>query len=112
MSNNGFAIVSLVAVLGLAACSSVQFGREFSVTTFETRAEQGVTTREQVRGWLGDPSSIGRELDIRGERLEVWTYYSGKGQLPDLKDAAFKMLQVKFDQGGRLRAYTWSGESR
>ncbi len=104
-----FAIVAL-AVLG--ACSTVQFGREFNVATFETRAEQGATTREQVRGWLGDPSSVGRELDIRGERLEVWTWYSGKGQLPDLKDGAFKMLQVKFDQAGRLRAYTWSGESR
>ncbi len=100
----------LIVVLALGACGSVQFGREFSVNTFEARAEQGVTTREQVRGWLGDPSSIGRELDIRGERFELWTYYSGKGQLPDLKDAAFRMLQIKFDQTGRMRAYTWSGE--
>jgi len=98
----------VVVPLLLAACSNVQVGRDFDLAAFEARVQSGVTTREEVRAWLGAPSGIGSATEVSGERFEEWTYYSGAGQLPDMSDAKLKMLQIKFDQGGVVRAYSWS----
>lgn len=102
-----FAVVSLVL---LAGCSTVQVGHDYKLSTFQAKVERGVTTQAQVREWLGAPAGTGVAVETDGTRYEQWTYYFGHGRLPDLSDARFKLLQIRFDQHGIVRAYNWSGE--
>jgi outer membrane protein assembly factor BamE (lipoprotein component of BamABCDE complex) len=107
------AILAVAAAALLASCASVQFGRDFDPRTqFEMKVERGVTTREAVRGWLGEPSAQGAGVNDRGERFEEWTFYYGKGTLPNLEDASLKVLQIRFDAPGRVVSYSWTGERK
>ncbi|SPE26100.1 conserved exported hypothetical protein [Burkholderiales bacterium] len=107
-----FAKGLLPVLLLLSACSTVQVGRNFDLAAFEARVQRGVSTRNDVRGWLGAPTGIGVSLETNGDRFEQWTYYAGEGDLPNLSDAHLKLLQIKFDQQGVVRAYNWSGEAK
>lgn len=102
-------VVPLLSVVLLAACSTVRVGSEFDLRTFESKVQRGTTTQVQVRGWLGAPTGTGIHVDTAGERYDEWTYYYGEGRLPDMVNAEFKMLQIKFDKNGVVRAYNWSG---
>lgn len=104
------ALVCVSAVL-LAACGSVQVGRDFDIGAFESKVQRTTTTQAQVRAWLGAPANTGIAVDARGERNEEWTYYFGQGSLPGMADAKFKMLQVRFDTQGKVLSYSWSGET-
>lgn len=104
--------VSILFLLVLAACSTVQVGRDFDLSTFESRVQRGVTTQAQVRGWLGAPAGMGVAIDTGGERFDEWTYYYAVGQLPEMTDARLKILQIKFDRHGLVRGYNWSGEGK
>jgi len=99
--------ISMVALL-LASCGTVQVGRDFDMRAFETKVERGVSTQNQVRTWLGAPTSTGVNVDTGGERFDEWTYYSASGKLPDMAGAKVKILQIKFDQHGIVRGYYWS----
>jgi hypothetical protein len=101
----GFALL----VPAVAGCASVEIGSAFDARPFETGVQRGVTTRAQVQAWLGAPTSRGIAVDASGERFEEWIYYHGEGQLPRLTGARFKILKVRFDAGGLVRAYDWSG---
>lgn len=102
-----------VALLALASgCATVRVGRDFDFGAFATRMKHGETTMAQVREWLGPPLGNGQVLEVDGTRHEQWTWYYGSGKLPGGEDTNFKMLQVKFDQAGRLMSYNWSGETR
>lgn len=98
----------LFAVVLLGACSSVKLGRDFDVSVFTSRIEQGVTTQDQVRSWLGEPTSVGVSLAADGERFDEWSYYFAEGRLHNLSTAKIKILQVKFDKQGKVRSYDWS----
>lgn len=100
------------AALLLAACATVEVGREFDLSAFDAKVQRGVTTQADVRAWLGAPSGVGVSVDSTGERLQEWTYYRGEGRLPGMKNLQLKLLQVKFDQRGVVRSYSWSGESK
>jgi len=102
------AIGVAAAALVLAACASVQIGNEFDLQTFENRVQYGVTTRAQVHEWLGEPRSMGVAVDVDGRRYVEWTYLSGHAHMPGMKDARFKILQVKFDQQGIVRSYEYT----
>lgn len=97
--------------LFLSACATVEVGREFDLKAFDTRVKRGLTTQADVRAWLGEPAGVGTSVESTGERHVQWTYYHGEGRLPGLKAADFKMLQIKFDERGVVRAYNWSGEA-
>jgi len=101
------AAVSLTVFL-LAACGTVQVGRDFDVRAFETKIERGVSTQGQIRAWLGAPTGTGVNVDTGGERFDEWTYYFASGKLPDMSGANVKMLQIKFDKQGIVRGYNWS----
>jgi len=103
-------MIAGIALAALAGCGSVQIGSGFDLRAFESRVQHGVTTQVQVRAWLGAPKSTGVAMEANGERFEEWTYYYGQGQLSDMGNAEFKMLQVKFDRNGVVRAYSWSGK--
>ena len=97
------------ALATLVACGSVQVGSDFNLHTFEKNVQRGVTTQEQIRGWLGPPTGTGVHVDTNGERFDEWTYYYAAGKLPSMNDARLKMLQVRFDRSGIVRGYNWSG---
>ena len=99
-------VVLAVAVLG--ACSPLKVGRDFDVLVFTSKIERGVTTQEQVRAWLGEPASTGVNLATDGEAFDEWAYYYAEGRMSDMSGAKVKMLQVKFDKQGKVRAYNWS----
>lgn len=105
------ALLGVWCSLGLIACGTVQMGRDFDLKAFESKIERSVTTREQVRDWLGPPVSSGVSVDTSGNRFEEWSYYYGQGRLPSMEDARIKILQIKFDEQGIVRGYNWSGEA-
>ena len=100
----------LFALLGVSACTTGQFGRDFDPKQFETRVERGITTRDQVRQWMGAPVSRGAGQDDQGQRYEEWSYYYGHGSIANMQDANLKILQVRFDLQGRVTSYSWTGE--
>lgn len=99
--------ISIITLL-FAACSTVQVGQNFDLHAFETKINRGVSTQDQVRAWLGAPTSTGVNVDTSGERFDEWTYYSASGRLPDMAGARVKTLQIKFDKQGIVRGYNWS----
>jgi hypothetical protein len=103
------AILSAGALLCLAACTTVQVGHDFALPTFEAKVQRGVTTQADVRNWLGEPTGTGVSVETSGDTLDEWTYYFGGGPLSDMDKAHLKILQVKFDHQGIVRAYNWSG---
>jgi hypothetical protein len=102
----------LASLLLVSACATVEVGREFDLKAFDARVQRGVTTQAQVRSWLGAPSGTGASIESTGERYEQWTYYHGEGRWPGLRGAELKLLQIKFDERGVVRAYNWSGEAK
>ena len=102
-------ITGLLLAIALTGCSTVQVGKDFDIYAFEGKAIAGETTKSQVHNWLGAPKSTGISLNEKGERLEEWLYFYGKGQLPTMKDTDLKILQIRFDKDGIVRSYNWSG---
>lgn len=100
--------VILLAVSLLCACGPVKLGRDFDVGMFATRIEQGVTTQNTVRSWLGEPTSVGISVATDGERFDEWTYYFAEGSVSNMSAARVKILQIKFDKQGKARGYNWS----
>jgi len=96
------------AMLLLSGCATVQFGHDFDIGTFDAKVERNVTTRADVKMWLGAPSSRGHSVTANGKRYEKWGYYYGKGKLPKLGNATLKILEVEFDPQGVVQSYNWS----
>jgi len=103
------ALMTLLAA-ALAACATVQMGRDFDLQAFKSQIVRGRTTQAQVQQWLGSPNSTGITVDTNGEKFDQWTYFFGKGKLNRMKQAQLKILQVKFDQEGIVRGYNYSSE--
>lgn len=101
------ASISIIALL-LTACGTVQVGQDFDLRATETKIERGVTTRNQIRTWIGAPTGSGVSVDTGGERFDEWTYYFASGRLSGMSNATVKILQIKFDQQGIVRGYNWS----
>jgi hypothetical protein len=93
----------------VSGCANVEIGSAFDLRPFETGVQRGTTTRAQVQTWLGAPVSKGVAVDASGQRFEEWIYYHGEGQMPRLTGAKLKILQIRFDADGIVRAYNWSG---
>ena len=108
MKNLSRMTVLLLAVALLGACSTVKVGRDFDVNMFAAKVEQGVTTQSTVRSWFGEPTSIGVSLATDNERFDEWSYYFAEGEMGEMSNAKIKILQIKFDKQGRVRAYNWS----
>lgn len=100
--------VILLAVILISACGSVKLGRDFDVGVFTAKFEQGVTTQDTVRSWLGEPTSVGVSLATDGGSFDEWAYYFAEGDMADMSKAKMKILQIKFDNQGKVRGYNWS----
>jgi outer membrane protein assembly factor BamE (lipoprotein component of BamABCDE complex) len=94
----------------LCGCSTGWFhvGSDFDLNAFTSRVERGVTTRDQVRTWLGAPPSTGVNVDTNGQRFEAWTYYFVEGRMASLSDTTLKTLQIKFDSKGLVQGWELS----
>ena len=97
--------------LMLSACGSFQIGGNFDLATFEAKVQRGRSTEADVQRWLGAPDSRGVSVETDGTRYTQWTYYYGTGNLSGPTNARVKLLQVKFDRAGVVRAYNWSGQA-
>lgn len=104
--------VILLSFFLLTACASVKVGRDFDVGVFAAKTEYGVTTQSMVRSWLGEPSSVGISMATDGERFDEWDYFFAEGQMPDMSAAKVKILQIKFDKQGKVRAYNWTASKQ
>ena len=106
-----FSVIVLSIIL-VSACGSVRMGRDFDVKAFTTKFEQGVTTQDTVRSWLGEPTSVGVSMATDGERFDEWSYYFAEGDMADMSKAKIKILQIKFDKQGKVRSYNWSASTQ
>lgn len=95
----------LATVLGGCSMGWFHVGSDFDVNAFTSRVDRGVTTRDQVRAWLGAPPSTGVNVDTNGQRYEEWTYYFVEGRASSLSDTTVKSLQVKFDSKGIVQGW-------
>lgn len=105
-------VFSLFMILLLTGCGSIQIGRDFDVKAFENLAKVGETTKAQVREVLGAPKSSGISINRDGERLVEWVYFYATGKVSAMNDAGLKILQVRFQQNGKLRSYNWSNSDK
>jgi hypothetical protein len=103
------ASASAVSIL-VGGCATGWFhvGKDFDLNAFTGHVERGVTTAEQVRGWLGAPVSTGVSVDTNGQRFDEWTYYYGEGRVSSLADTSLKTLQIKLDAKGIVQGYELS----
>ncbi|HKI63324.1 MAG TPA: hypothetical protein VKA16_01735 [Burkholderiales bacterium] len=106
------ATIVVFLTLLLSACGTFQIGGNFDLATFESKVERGKTRQADVRRWLGAPDSRGVSVETGGERYTQWTYYYGTGNLSGPTNARVKLLQIKFDRAGVVRAYNWTGEPK
>ena len=109
--NNQYQVIptlALLLIILLSACGTVQIGRDFDITAFESTATVGETSKAQVIKLLGSPKSIGAMQEKSGERFDEWVYFFGTGRMPGMRDAGIKILQIRFDKDGLVRGYNWS----
>ena len=91
-------IPAAVLVALTAACLTV--GADFRAEPV-LDIEKGVTTKEQLREWLGDPYQMGLE-----DGRETWTYLYVRRNVRG--DVQSKQLHIKFDDGGRVETYSYT----
>ena len=104
--------ISFFMVLLLTGCGSIQIGRDFDVKAFANMAKVGDTSKAQVREILGAPKSSGISINPDGERLVEWVYFYATGKMSKMDDAGLKILQVRFENSGKLRSYNWSNSDK
>ncbi|KPK12188.1 MAG: hypothetical protein AMJ68_03205 [Acidithiobacillales bacterium SG8_45] len=97
-----------VTFLLLAGCSAIEVGNDFDMQAFENRVKQNVSTRVDVKNWLGKPGSTGTVVNSDGSRREKWVYFYGTGSVSGKTPATIKMLEVQFDDSGKVTSYNWS----
>lgn len=106
------ATITMSLALLLSACGSFQVGGNFDLAAFQSKVRRGETTQAEVQRILGAPDGTGVAVETGGERYTQWTYYYGSGDLSGPSNARVKMLQIKFDSSGVVRAYNWTANSR
>ena len=102
------------AAVLLAACASPWFhvGSDFDLEAFTSKVNRGVTTKDEVRGWLGAPTSTGVAVETNGQRYDKWNYYFAEGTMSHVSGTTLKTLQIKFDAQGIVQAYEVSQPSK
>ena len=103
--------LAIPLVLIASACTTEKVGQEFDISTFTAKVQRGVTTQSEVKSWLGAPAGTGVSVETSGDRYDEWIYYHVAVKVPGSKDSRVRVLQIKFDKGGVVRVYNWSGGS-
>jgi len=106
----GFKFLAAVFLsAALAGCGTMQVGRDFDLQRFESQVKRGVTTKGEIRAWLGAPAATGTAVNARGEHLLQWTYYHGRGRMGRMSQVEFRILEIQFNDNGVVQSYNWSG---
>lgn len=103
-------IAALTVPIFTAGCTTIQVGREFNYQQFASKVRPGTSDNVQVQAILGPPMGKGLVAEADGALYDQWTYYYGKGDPANTDKSRFKLLQIRFDQAGKLASYSWSGE--
>jgi len=98
----------LLATAFLYGCTTIRIGQDFDLSAFNQNVEHRVSSKADIRAWLGIPSGIGTTIQTDGQRLEKWTYYYGRGKLPGLKDVQLRFLEIEFNNDGKVVSYNWT----
>lgn len=103
----------MLVALTVSSCGGVQvqFGRDINLEAFKNQIQRGVTVRQDIELWLGTPQGVGLAIEADGTIFREWTYYYGNGNLSKTQNAHFKLLQIKFDDQGIVRAYRFSDQN-
>jgi outer membrane protein assembly factor BamE (lipoprotein component of BamABCDE complex) len=104
--------IAVFLASALSACGTFQVGGNFDLAAFQSQVRRGETTQAEVQRMLGAPDGTGVSVETGGERYTQWTYYYGSGSLTGPSNARVKMLQIKFDPSGVVRAYNWTANTR
>lgn len=104
------ALAAVVVPVLAAGCSSIQVGREFNYEQFASKVRVGSTELSEVQAVLGPPMGKGLVAEADGSLYDQWTYYFGNGDINNSQKSKFKLLQIRFDQSGKLASYNWSGD--
>ena len=91
-------------------CHIDQTNREFNYEQFASKVRPGTSDNVEVQAILGPPMGKGLVAEADGSLYDQWTYYYGKGDPSDTDKSRFKLLQIRFDQAGKMASYNWSGE--
>ena len=102
-----FVTVTALATL-LAACGTIPRRRRLSIPKPSRRACSAALRPVRRCANGSAPNGSGVTVQTDGERYDEWTYYYGEGRVSG-GDARLKILQIKFDKGGAVRGYNWSG---
>jgi outer membrane protein assembly factor BamE (lipoprotein component of BamABCDE complex) len=78
----------------------VHVGNDFDLNAFTSHVNRGGTTKDQVRAWLGAPTSTGVDVDPSGQRYDKWNYYFAEGSMSHPSETKLKTLQIKLDSQG------------
>ena len=100
--------IAAAGLVLLTACSAIEVGTDFDVQAFETNVKHNVSTKADVKKWLGNPGSTGSVVNDDGTRREKWVYFHGTGSVSGKTPATIKMLEVQFDGSGKVASYNWS----
>lgn len=103
-------IAALAVPILTAGCTTIQVGREFNYEQFASKVRPGTSDIVEVQAILGPPMGKGLVAEADGSLYDQWTYYYGKGDPANTDKSRFKLLQIRFDQAGKMASYNWSGE--
>ncbi|MDH5229291.1 MAG: hypothetical protein OEZ58_07065 [Gammaproteobacteria bacterium] len=103
-------VILAVTLLGLSACATLHFGKDFDSDKFQQWVKQGQTSQDEVKSFLGEPTNRGKIFESNGSQYTRWVYYYAAGKPPNFKDARFKMLEVIFNSNKVVDRYNWSAQ--
>jgi outer membrane protein assembly factor BamE (lipoprotein component of BamABCDE complex) len=97
-------VLFLALALALSACA--RSGRQFD-RTHVTDIQNGVQTKEQIRGWFGTPGQVTALQGHPAGCVERWTYVHAYASWGGAR-AQSAALVVDFDRNGKVcdHAYT------
>lgn len=102
-------LVILISLLAVSAgCATIKFGNEFDPAAFAEWVKRGETTQADVKARLGEPTSTGAVVENDGSYYTRWLYYYGKGKIHRLKNADFRVLEIRFNSESKVSSYNWS----
>jgi hypothetical protein len=103
-------VSALIAPVLAAGCTTMQVGRDFNYGKFSQEIRPGTSDLTQVQAVLGPPMGKGLVVEADGSLYDQWTYYYGSGNPTSTDKSRFKLLQIRFNQAGKVASYNWSGE--
>ncbi len=97
-------VITVIAVLALVSCATA--GRQFDRAHIND-IKTGVQTKDQIRGWFGEPYRVQSISGSPAGCIERWTYVHAYASYGGAKKTSAALV-VDFDKDGKVcdHAYT------